>query len=160
MPDSLARHCHPSERLVDDAETLLSGTTLQIRIAEDELVQGRNWHECSYSLSCGKPVANLLDRGHVPSRAGERPTMTNGARRSPGRQILFFGKIDEALSVAFCRRRITFEVVQAACPRERDNDCRRMGDALSERDRRIASIVGPNGKPQQPRVPGSEPTTT
>src|SRR5262245_35593935 len=34
-----------------------------------------------------------------------------------------------------------------------------MGDALSERERRIASIVGPNGITRQPGVPCSEPAT-
>src|SRR5712692_3645613 len=159
MPDSLARHSHASERLINNAQALVSGTTCQVRIGEDELVQWRNRHKCSCSLSRGEAVANLLDGRCACSRASKGPTMENRARRSPGRQVLLFGKINEALSIAFCRRRIPFEVVQAACPSERDGDCRRVGDALSERDRRIARIVGPNGITQQPGVPCSEPAT-
>ena len=34
MPDSLARHCHASERLINNAQSLVSGTTLQIRIGQ------------------------------------------------------------------------------------------------------------------------------
>src|SRR5262245_27161903 len=159
MPDSLARHRHASERLVDDAETLLSGATLQIGIGENELVQWRNRHECSCRLSRRKAVANFLDGDCVFCCPGEGPTMENDARRSPGRQVLLFGKINEVPGVAFCRGRIPFEVVQAAGPSERDGDGRRMGDTLSERDRRIARIVGPNGITQQPGIPGSEPAT-
>src|SRR6267378_5794160 len=145
VPDPLARHCHASEGFVNNAQSLVSATTSQTRVGEDQFVEWRNRHECSRGLSLGQALANLLDGRCAGSCFGEGPAMENSAGGSPGRQVLLFREVDETLAASSCRGCIPFELVLAARPTERDGDRRRMGDALSERNRRIAGIVSPDG---------------